>query len=87
MPLFHYKGYHLTDDSGQEYPISDGYAGQIQFSVPPEFDGYINIEYRVPWYWRAAEAVSLVSAFGLAAAVFRRKGMEKRQNGQERVAG
>lgn len=68
----------MTDDEGNEYPIEDGDLKQITFSVPPGFEGYLNIEYREPWYWRAAEVVSLVSAIGLAAYLIRRKGVEAR---------
>ncbi len=78
IPMFYYKGYHVTDDEGNEYPIEDGDLKQITFSVPPGFEGYLNIEYREPWYWRAAEVVSLVSAIGLAAYLIRRKGVEAR---------
>ena len=78
IPMFYYKGYHVTDDEGNEYPLEDGDLKQITFSVPPGFEGYFNIEYREPWYWRAAEVVSLVSAIGLAAYLIRRKGVEAR---------
>lgn len=60
IPLFHYKGYHVTDDDGNEYPIKDGYANQIEVSVPIGFDGYLNVEFREPWYWRVSELISVL---------------------------
>ena len=65
IPMFNYKGYHVTDDDGNEYPIKDNNINQIEFSVPIGFDGYFLVEYREPWYWRVAELVSLIAVLGL----------------------
>lgn len=65
LPLFNYKGYHVTDDDGNEYRIKDNVNNQIEVSVPTGFDGYLYVEYREPWYWRLAELISLVSVVGL----------------------
>ena len=65
IPMLNYKGYHVTDDDGNEYPIKDNNINQIEISVPIGFDGYLLVEYREPWYWRAAELVSLIAVLGL----------------------
>lgn len=65
VPMFNYKGYHVTDDNGVEYEISDGYNNQIEFFVPAGFNGYLQVEYREPWYWRLAELISLVTVLAL----------------------
>lgn len=65
VPMFHYKGYHVMDESGREYPIDDGDNNCIQFDVPAGYDGTIRIVYKEPWYWRMAEAVSLLSVMGI----------------------
>lgn len=74
LPLFHYKGYHVTDDDGNEYTIRDSVHNQIEVSVPIGFDGYLYVEYKEPWYWRLAELISLVTVLGLCVSkgVFRR---------------
>ena len=64
LPLFNYKGYHVTDEKGNEYPIKDNYNNQIEISVPAGFEGYIQVEFKEPWYWRLSEAISLISVFG-----------------------
>ena len=68
IPVFNYKGYHVTDVNGNEYPIKDNVYKQIEVSVPIGFDGYLQVEYREPWYWRLAEAISLLSVLGLCIA-------------------
>ena len=65
IPMFHYKGYHVTDDNGNEYQIKDGANNLIEVSVPIGFDGYLYVAYREPWYWRLGELISLVSVLAL----------------------
>lgn len=65
LPMFNYKGYHATDESGNEYPISDGYDNRIKLSLPVGFEGKIWIEYREPWYWRGAELISFLAVLGV----------------------
>lgn len=65
IPLFNYKGYHVTDDDGNEYQIENSANHQIVISVPAGFDGYLYVEYKEPWYWRLAELISLMTVSGL----------------------
>lgn len=65
VPVINYKGYRVTDQDGTEYPIMQNYNNQIQFSVPAGFEGDIVIDFEEPWYWRAAEILSVVSVLGM----------------------
>ena len=67
VPLFHYKGYRVTDESGNTYKITDGKYNFIKFSVPAGFSGQISVDFVEPWYWRMGEAVSLLVFLGLCA--------------------
>lgn len=67
VPFFNYKGYHVTDESGNEYEITDGNNNLIKFTLPGGFAGKIMIDFVQPWYWRVGEAISLVFAVFLLA--------------------
>ena len=60
-PLLNYKGYHVTDDDGNEYEIFDGENNLIAFHLPPNFQGVLHIRFVEPWYWRLSEVVSLLT--------------------------
>ena len=76
LPIFYYKGYHVVDEAGHEYVIEDGHNKQIRFIVPKGFEGNIMISFEEPWYWRAAELISLISILGVIYLQF--KPMSKR---------
>ncbi len=61
LPLFHYKGYHVMDESGTEYEISDGTIDLISVELPAGFDGKLITRFIEPWYWRLAEIISVLS--------------------------
>ena len=65
VPLFNYKGYCVTDESGNQYEITDGKYNFIKFSVPAGFSGKIYVDFVEPWYWRAGEIISLLAVFCL----------------------
>ena len=69
VPILNYKGYHVTDSLGNEYPIRSGTNCRITFDVPAGFDGEITIAFRNPWYWTAGIAVTLISIMLYLAAV------------------
>ncbi len=78
VPLFNYKGYRVTDETGVEYEVMDGENDVIKFMVSDGFKGTIVIDFVEPWYWRIAEIVSLLTIL-LAATV---KAVKKRENRQ-----
>ncbi len=62
LPVVNYKYYHIFDDSGKEYAITDGKNDEINFDVDAGFDGVIYLRYEVPVLWHIAEIISLMTA-------------------------
>ena len=60
VPILNYKGYHVTDPAGNEYPIRFGTNCRISFDVPAGFNDNLLIAFKEPAYWTAAIAVSAV---------------------------
>ena len=67
VPIFNYKGYEVTDQDGNKYDIRNGSNSTIKFALPPHFKGDITVSFKVPWYWRVSEIVSLAAVVGLCA--------------------
>ena len=62
VPLINYKGYHARDvDTGEELEVRTGENGRVRVILPAGYEGEILVKYLPPWYWRVAEAVSLVT--------------------------
>ena len=61
VPLFNYKGYTATDENGKYYRITNGANSTVRVELPPNFKGNIIIKYKEPWFWKAANVVSLLS--------------------------
>lgn len=79
LPIFNYKGYHATNDLGNELEISDGENNVISVAVPAGFAGNITVAFHEPVYWRIAELVSLISVIGVIVFAFRRVILPKRR--------
>lgn len=79
LPVWNYKGYHVTDNEGNEYAISDSDNKQVQFALPAGFEGYVTLDFVEPWYWRIAECISLASVIFLW---IRRKQLFSENSGQ-----
>lgn len=60
FPLWYYPGYKFYSSSSH-ITMSTNKYNEITVKVPPYFDGNITVKFVEPWYWRAAEAVSLLS--------------------------
>ena len=63
LPLYNYKGYHVTDANGMEYAIINGVENRISFELPDGFEGNITVAFRDPPYWTAALVISAVIFF------------------------
>ena len=74
IPLLYYKGYEALDENGTTLDISAGVSGRISVGLPTGYAGTFTIKFIEPWYWRAAEIMSLFVAIFL---VFRIKRMPK----------
>ncbi len=61
VPIFNYKYYRVMDSDGNAFDIEDGKNNTIQFLIPENYEGEITIKYVSPWYWRLAEAVSMIT--------------------------
>lgn len=60
-PFLYYKGYRAVNKEGEEYPVVAGKNNQVRILLPQGiFD--LTVEFREPFYWRAAEGISILSA-------------------------
>ncbi|MBQ6505449.1 MAG: hypothetical protein IJI57_16210 [Flexilinea sp.] len=58
IPVLNYRGYHAVDSAGKEIPIQNGTNCRIRVEIPAGFDDVLTVEFKEPWYWRAAIALS-----------------------------
>lgn len=90
VPMLNYKGYHVVDEFGKEYEITDGANNVIHFEVPEHFKGQIRVYFKEPAVWRIAEVVSLCYICGLAVwklLVYRRKKKQCVEKAEEKSYG
>ena len=73
VPVLNYKGYQATDEYGTKYEITDGENNVIKVRIPAGFRGNIAIDFVQPWYWRAAESISLIAGLFLCIFFLRKK--------------
>lgn len=67
LPLLYYKGYRAYDvDTKEALEVYDGENHTVHVKVPEGYEGTIRTTFVSPWYWRVAEAISLLSGIGLA---------------------
>lgn len=65
FPMLYYKGYHArATETGSVLPVEKGDNGDVRVQLPGSFSGEIEIRYGGMWYWRVAEAVSILSGVG-----------------------
>lgn len=63
VPFLPYKGYICYDNaSGEKLELqSDMSVGKVRIILPPHYSGTFTVTFREPWYWRAAEIISLIT--------------------------
>ena len=62
IPLLNYKGYQAKDiETNEIYEIRDGLNNVVRVLLPANTEGTVKVRFVVPWYWRMAEAVSLLT--------------------------
>lgn len=61
LPRTNYPGYKIYDDYNNSYEIFDSENLTVAFNLPANFDGYIYLYYKTPWYWNAAILVSFIT--------------------------
>lgn len=61
LPMLCYKGYRAQDmDTGESFEVTAGTNHEVRVLLPEGYHGDLRVWYAGMWYWRAAEAVSLV---------------------------
>jgi hypothetical protein len=80
VPLINYPGYRAVDvDTGIRLNISDGKSKRVKVEIPGDYSGTFTVRFVSPWYWRAAEAISLVTVVALVG--WRFSGLLRRNDG------
>ena len=59
FPRYAYRGYHAWDAKGKELAV-DRSTGKVRVLLPAGFTGSVHIDFVQPWYWRAAQLLSLL---------------------------
>lgn len=81
LPLLLYKGYRAEDtETGERFEIIPGNHYDVRVLLPAGYSGTLHTWYAGMWYWRAAEAVSLLGAVVVTAGVILRKREENHQS-------
>lgn len=73
LPLVYYPGYRILQNDGGDAALTRGENGQVALVLAPGYDGTLTVGFVEPLSWRAGEAVSLLTAAGLAVWVVRRR--------------
>ena len=73
LPVLLYKGYEAFGDSGERLEIADDGNHLLQVCVPGFYTGQITVRFAEPWYWRAAEAVTLFTIVGMIFRLVRKR--------------
>ncbi len=75
LPLLPYRGYVCRDEeTGEKLKIQLDIPGKVRVMVPAGYTGTFYVKYEEPWYWRAAEVISLLTFLtGAVWAVVKRK--------------
>lgn len=75
LPLLNYKGFTVTSTDGSitNENLSMGDTAYVCIDIPEGFTGEITVRYREAWYWRLAEAVSVLSMAIIIVMYFRDK--------------
>ncbi len=65
FPMLYYKGYRAKEsESGESLAVVKGDNGDVRVLLPEGFAGTVRVWYAGMWYWRLAEAVSMLTGIG-----------------------
>ena len=73
LPVLLYKGYEAFGENGERLEIADDGNHLLQICVPGSYMGQITVRFAEPWYWRAAEAVTLFTIVGMGLWLIRKR--------------
>jgi hypothetical protein len=62
LPRFNYPNYIATDKFGNKLAITNGDNNRIMIVFPEIYEGEVQVEYKIPWYWMVADMISLLTA-------------------------
>ncbi len=75
VALLNYKGYVAQTHDGEYLDVIDNENRCVRVVIPEGFEGSVHIYFKEPWYWQAAEAVSLIAMAGWLVLKMRKKKM------------
>ena len=66
LPMLYYKGYRARDmGTGETFETFAASDKDVLVKLPAGYEGTLRVWYAGMWYWRAAEAVSALTALGI----------------------
>lgn len=66
LPMLYYKGYSAKDmGTGETFETFADADGDVMVKLSDGYEGTLRVWYAGMWYWRAAEAVSALTALGI----------------------
>ena len=70
VPLLLYRGYEAYDtETGEQFAMTRTDSGMTAIVLPAGYVGTLEMRFREPWYWRAAEVLSLLALAGIVLCV------------------
>ena len=73
LPILLYKGYEALGDGGQRLEITDDGSHLLGVSIPAGYSGQVTVRFTEPWYWRAAEGITLAVVLAAVAGIVRKR--------------
>ncbi len=82
IALLNYKGYVARSSDGEYLQVIDNENRCVRVTIPAGYDGSVHVYFREPWYWQAAEIVTLFTVMAwLTGEVWRRINRRRRGAG------
>ena len=73
VPMLYYKGYKAYGENGR-LEVCPGNNNLVRCRIPDGYSGTVEVEFASPWYWRAAELLSLATfCICLGTGIYRKK--------------
>lgn len=74
VALLNYIGYVAQSDDGKYLQVIDNDNRCVRVMIPEGYDGNVHVYFKEPWYWQAAEVISILSIImWLAVDVWRKR--------------
>lgn len=75
VPILHYPYYYAVDEAGTRLTVTqDPQSKMLRVEIPAGYSGRVEVGFAEPWFWRAAETVSLLTLAGVVLLCLRRRG-------------